>query len=171
MNKKAPPYLHAANALDLLRPSRHVWPLLAGTSDSPTHTGDCDSSVPQRSSMTSAIAPPPFLHTPGTPRVPWPKWRLFFTHTLTSPPGTPSCPLTRSLLLNALGVEGLAVYWTLHRTRRRRDEGTRDEYIAALTLLENHFKAPSNEVLERHYFNMRKQILGESVPNFLLYRQ
>uniref|UniRef100_A0A224YP72 RNA-directed DNA polymerase n=1 Tax=Rhipicephalus zambeziensis TaxID=60191 RepID=A0A224YP72_9ACAR len=146
--------------------------MLAGTSDSPTHTGDCDSSVPHSSSMTSAIPPSPFLQTPGTPPVPWAKWRRVFQAYVDVAAGDTARPALKSLLLNALGVEGLDVYWKNAQEQAEsgdgtRDEGTQDEYVAALTLLENHFKAPSNEVLERHYFKMRKQIPGESVTDYV----
>ncbi|KAL3202968.1 hypothetical protein MRX96_012035 [Rhipicephalus microplus] len=89
----------------LQRPPLHVSPTLAGTSDLPTHTGDCDSSVPQRFSMTSEIALPPFLQTPGTSSVPWAKWCHVFQAYVDVATGDITWRvLKKSLLLNALGV-------------------------------------------------------------------
>ncbi|KAL3181813.1 hypothetical protein MRX96_008122 [Rhipicephalus microplus] len=125
--------------------------------------------------MTSAIAPPPFLQTPGTPPVPWAEWcRVFQAYVDVAPGGTTRPALYKNLPLKALRVEGLDVYWTLQNAQDQAEsvdgtlgKGMQDEYIAALTLPENHFRAPSSEVLDRHHFKMRKQILGESVTDYV----
>ncbi|KAL3182535.1 hypothetical protein MRX96_007214 [Rhipicephalus microplus] len=125
--------------------------------------------------MTSAIAPPPFLQTPGTPPVSWAKQRRVFQvyiDVVTENTARPA--LKKSLALNAIRVQALAVYWTLQNAQvqaesgdESRDEGMQNEYIAVLILLMNYFKAPSNAVLERHYFKIPKQIPRESLTDYV----
>lgn len=91
--------------------------------------------------------------------MPWATWRRVFQVYVDVPAEDNAQPvLKKSLLLNPLEVEGPDVYWTLRNAQDQAEsgdgnweKGMQDECIATLTLLENHFKAPSNEVLERHY--------------------
>ncbi|KAH7936694.1 hypothetical protein HPB49_003125 [Dermacentor silvarum] len=51
--------------------------------------------------------PPPFLVSPGTPAIPWPRWlRLFENFTLASGASELSAARRRALLLHCLGPEG-----------------------------------------------------------------
>ncbi|KAL3254636.1 hypothetical protein MRX96_054161 [Rhipicephalus microplus] len=96
--------------------------MLADTSDSPTHTGDCDSSVPQLSNITSANAPPPFMPTTSAP----PVWRRVFQAYVDVAAGdTARRALKKSQQLNAHGVEGLDVSWTLRNAQNQRGKRER----------------------------------------------
>ncbi|KAL3184065.1 hypothetical protein MRX96_006175 [Rhipicephalus microplus] len=126
--------------------------------------------------MTSTIASPPFLQNPGTPLVPWAERRRVFQAYVDVAAGDTARPgLKKSLLLNALGVESLEVYWTLRNAQDQAEsvDRTKARRMNTLALLENHFKAPSNEVLERHYIlNAQENTGGNQLPTtFLLYRQ
>ncbi|XP_049520592.1 retrovirus-related Pol polyprotein from transposon opus [Dermacentor silvarum] len=55
--------------------------------------------------------PPPFLVSPGTPAIPWPRWlRLFENFTLASGASELSAARRRALLLHCLGPEGQRIF-------------------------------------------------------------
>ncbi|KAH6922371.1 hypothetical protein HPB50_013411 [Hyalomma asiaticum] len=60
--------------------------------------------------MYFAIRPPPFLHTPGVPVIPWPQWRRAFQTYIDATARDAVSEHKKALLLNALGVEGLLCY-------------------------------------------------------------
>ncbi|KAH7966394.1 hypothetical protein HPB49_015922 [Dermacentor silvarum] len=62
--------------------------------------------------MGSGISPPPpFLVSPGTPAIPWPRWlRLFENFTLASGASELSAARRRALLLHCLGPEGQRIF-------------------------------------------------------------
>ncbi|KAH6946488.1 hypothetical protein HPB50_013725 [Hyalomma asiaticum] len=60
--------------------------------------------------MYFAIRPPPFLHAPGVPVIPWPQWRRAFQTYIDAAARDAVSEHKKALLLNALGVEGLLCY-------------------------------------------------------------
>ncbi|KAH7986423.1 hypothetical protein HPB49_025971 [Dermacentor silvarum] len=63
--------------------------------------------VATRMFSTGISPPPPFIDTPGTPAVPWPRWiRLFETFLLAYGASKLSAPRRRARLLHYLGTEG-----------------------------------------------------------------
>ncbi|KAL3234212.1 hypothetical protein MRX96_022647 [Rhipicephalus microplus] len=74
--------------------------------------------------MTSATAPPLFWQTPDTSPMPWAKRRRVFQAYVDVDAGDTSRPaFKKSLLLNALGDEGLDVYWTLRNAQDQAESG------------------------------------------------
>ncbi|KAH6948751.1 hypothetical protein HPB50_026109 [Hyalomma asiaticum] len=61
--------------------------------------------------LAALSPPPPFLATPGTPAIPWPRWiRLFENFLLASGATDLPAPRRRALLLHCLGPEGQRIF-------------------------------------------------------------
>ncbi|KAH6926689.1 hypothetical protein HPB50_021204 [Hyalomma asiaticum] len=61
--------------------------------------------------LAALSPPPPFLATPGTPAIPWPRWiRLFENFLLASGATGLPAPYRRALLPHCLGPEGQCIF-------------------------------------------------------------
>ncbi|KAH6945972.1 hypothetical protein HPB50_010957 [Hyalomma asiaticum] len=82
--------------------------------DGPTlDSGDegSDHTAMASAALAALLPPPPFLATPGTPAIPWPRWvRLFEDFLLASGATDLPAPRRRALLLHCLGREGQRIF-------------------------------------------------------------
>ncbi|KAH6935076.1 hypothetical protein HPB50_003335 [Hyalomma asiaticum] len=77
------------------------------------HSGDegSDYTAMASAALAALFPPPPFLATPGTPAIPWPRWiRLFENFLLASGETDLPAPRRRALLLHCLGPEGQRIF-------------------------------------------------------------
>ncbi|XP_042147516.1 uncharacterized protein LOC121836625 [Ixodes scapularis] len=96
----------------------------------------------------SAASPPPFLPTPGQPAIPWEQWKGVFLNFLGAAGGDelqPNC--RKAILLNALGVEGQRVFYSI---------------AGARTVLDAHFATTTSVLVDRHRLRQRRQAPNEA---------
>lgn len=110
--------------------------------------------------------PPPFLHLPGDPAVPWNQWLSGFRMYLVALDGDGyAAARKRALLLHCLGTEGQRLFNTL--PARIDPPGTATDYDNTIFCLERHFQPKVNVVAERYKFRQRAQLPGESIANYV----
>ncbi|KAH6946753.1 hypothetical protein HPB50_014869 [Hyalomma asiaticum] len=117
--------------------------------------------------MNSAIRPPPFLQRPDVPVGPWPQLRCAFQTYIDAAARYATPDHQKALLLNALGVELLGLYF------RDVDAGTavRSTTNPSTTNCHSELKvlfAPREDaVLTRLRFRQRMQQPGETAAPFI----
>ncbi|KAH7943789.1 hypothetical protein HPB52_011740 [Rhipicephalus sanguineus] len=132
---------------------------------------------------------PPFLDVPGTPPIPWHKWKNIFQVHLKAAGGSGWEDERRaSALLSALGVEGQRKYFAAqeqleaqgvqnapHTASTPAALGTgavstteaATEYDTLLQFLDGLFAETTNVLAERHLFTSREQLPGETFLEFV----
>lgn len=118
--------------------------------------------------------PPPFDCDQRQPGQAWKKWKQRFNIYLeASDYDSASDKKKISLLLNALGVEGIELYNTFD-FKEDGESASSEEGSASQTSLDTvlkrfdeHFQARVNVTFERHLFFMRDQKPGESVDRYV----
>ncbi|KAL1422861.1 hypothetical protein MTO96_000440 [Rhipicephalus appendiculatus] len=126
--------------------------------------------------MFNCSPPPPFLATPGPANVPWTQWKRAFLNYLEALGGEKlSKKCCRAILLNALGLEGQRVYYSLvpdttdaSSSKDGKEDGT-DVFKDALLVLDKPFATTVNELMERHRFRKRRQLPGGTHRGLLRY--
>ena len=92
---------------------------------------------------------PSFLQSPGTPPIPWPRWKLMFDDWMLAV-GFPStvtfAPRKAALLRASLGAEGARIYYSLAAAP---DES----YARVVERMEGHFGKPAGVIFNRALFS------------------
>eukprot|EP00118_Oscarella_pearsei_P022042 m.251331 g.251331 ORF g.251331 m.251331 type:complete len:156 (+) comp40334_c0_seq6:269-736(+) len=74
-----------------------------------------------------------------------------------------------SLLLSAIGEEGIALYNTFTFSPREGEEGEATErFLDVVQKFDDHFLSTINVTLERHLFFVRDQEVGETIDRYVL---
>ncbi|KAH7971228.1 hypothetical protein HPB49_020470 [Dermacentor silvarum] len=123
--------------------------------------------------MNTAIPPPPFLQCLGMPVIAWRDWRRVVWIYIDAAARDATQAHKKALLLNALGVEGVRLYFAAveDQTQAGADGGTSDVeavdvFPEALTVLGRCFAPEEDEVVKRLQFK-RTQHAEESTTTFL----
>lgn len=106
---------------------------------------------------------PSFLQSPGTPPIPWTRWRLMFEDWLVAIgfPATAAFAVRKAALLRAsLGVEGARIYYSLAAAEA-------EEYATVVGRLNGHFGRPSGVIFNRAQFTRHLQRPGDTIVQFL----
>ena len=106
---------------------------------------------------------PPFLQSPGTPPVPWSRWKLMFDDWMLAV-GFPStvtfAPRKAALLRASLGAEGPRIYYSL--------AATPDEpYARVVERMEGHFGRPAGVIFNRAHFLRNLQRPSDSIVQYI----
>ncbi|KAH6946945.1 hypothetical protein HPB50_016234 [Hyalomma asiaticum] len=120
--------------------------------------------------MYFAIRPPPFLHAPGVPVIPWPQWRRAFQTYIDAAARDAVSEHKKALLLNALGVEGLLCY--LRAVEEEPQPGdyrkaSEDAYTSTLLQLDGIFNPQQFSCVHILNFAGISYLLRDAVPTDL----
>uniref|UniRef100_L7LY28 Putative tick transposon n=1 Tax=Rhipicephalus pulchellus TaxID=72859 RepID=L7LY28_RHIPC len=118
--------------------------------------------------MALVILPLVFYSSPGDPPIPWSEWKPIFQAYADAVGGDTSKPERRkALLLNALGLAGLKLFYTLDAANASATPASADVFKDAVALFDAHFKDATCDYIARLKFQERRQFPGEPVADFI----
>ena len=107
--------------------------------------------------------PDSYLPTPGTPKVPWPRWaRSFILYLEASGLSTAAADRQKAILLHCLGAEGQRLYFA-NVTESDHKKLKFKEMLQEMTTLFHR----TNTAAERSKFRSRKQQPGETITEYI----